>query len=269
MMRDAMVFKIVIIGDGAVGKTTLTKVFCNNPYVDQIMTIGIDIHAKEVVVNGKQTILQIWDISGQEQFKFMIPDFVNGARAVILAFDRTRLTTFDHLDDWLKEIHTHASKAPIILISTKGDQQYHPSINPEMALEYVKKNSLIAFVETSAKLSQNVNLPFQRLLEHLYNLEPDTSAITFLGPGEEFKPLLATESSKTSPIDTPAPSAENKASQQPQASSEQATPLVMENPRVVNPSITCNFCSNPLRKSQIKLKQSGKKVLCQNCFNLT
>ena len=52
MIKGAKIFKVAIVGDGGVGKTTLTKVFCDNPYVDQIMTIGIDVHVKTAVVNG-------------------------------------------------------------------------------------------------------------------------------------------------------------------------------------------------------------------------
>ena len=122
MVKNARVFKLVIVGDGGVGKTTLTKVFCNNPYVEQIMTIGIDIHAKDVVVNGQRTVLQIWDISGQTQFQFMVPDFLKGAKGAILAYDRTRESSFSHLDFWIAQLHTNTPNAPIVLISTKADQ---------------------------------------------------------------------------------------------------------------------------------------------------
>jgi len=264
-----MVFKFVIIGDGGVGKTTLTKVFCNNPYVDQIMTIGIDLHTKDVFIKGRRNILQIWDISGQEQFKFMIPDFVAGAKSVIIAFDRTRRISFAHLDFWLNELRTHAPNAPIILISTKGDQNYHPTLRPEMAMEYAKTNDLIGFVETSAKLSQNVHLPFQRLLEHIYNLEPDTNHINFLGADEESKPIPVVETSESLPNETPPQSPVPESSKQTEISSYQTSPLTTESSRSNSTYTACDFCNSPLRQSQIKLKEMGKKVLCHNCFTLT
>ena len=65
------------------------------------MTIGIDIHSKDVILDGHKIALQIWDISGQEQFKFLISDFVIGANGVILAYDRTRPESFVNLDYWL------------------------------------------------------------------------------------------------------------------------------------------------------------------------
>ena len=264
MIKKGKVFKLVIIGDGGVGKTTLTKVFCNNPYIDQIMTIGIDLHVKDVVVDGQRTILQIWDISGQDQFKFLIPDFMTGARAVILAYDRTRPASFMNLDFWLNIIRTHTPKAPIILISTKADRECHPVLNPEKAMEYIDKNQLIGFVKTSAKLPLNVNLPFKRLLEHLYNYEPDTHPINFLAPDEEFKSSPSAELPMSQPAEE-APSPEIIQTSQPiqlTSSSEQES-------RLINSNNLCNFCNTPLRESQIKLKEGGRTVLCHNCFNYT
>ena len=91
---------------------------------------------------------------------------------------------------------------PIFLISTKGDQEYHPELNPQVAKEYVQKNNLIGFEDTSAKISMNVNLPFKRLLEHISGFEADQFPINFLGPKEEFKERTIEEPSISS-LDEP------------------------------------------------------------------
>ncbi len=264
MLRDYNVFKFVIIGDGGIGKTTLTKVFCNNPYIDQIMTIGIDIHSKDVVINDQKTVLQIWDVSGQSQFKFLIPDFVLGANGVILAYAQTRPESFINLDYWLNIIRIHANSAPIILISTKSDKERHPALTPEMSMKYVERNNLIGFIETSAKLLVNVNLPFKRLLEHIYNLKPDTCPIKFLGIEEKSKLSTVTESSIISP------SEKNLQSERPQLNHPlQEITSNKENPRISSSLNSCKFCNLRLRPAQIKLKQMGQKVLCHNCLKLT
>jgi len=206
MIKNAKVLKFVILGDGGVGKTTLAKVFCDNAYIESIMTIGIDLHAKDVIVNGKRTVLQIWDLSGQDQFKFMVPTFVGGASAAILAFDRTRPSSFLNLDSWLNELRTIEPNVPIFLISTKGDQEYHLELKPQLAREYVQKNNLIGFEDTSAKISLNVNTSFKRLLEHIFGFEADQFPIIFLGPGEEFKESIIEEPAIYSPDEPTIPS---------------------------------------------------------------
>ncbi len=205
MIKNAKVLKFVILGDGAVGKTTLAKVFCDSPYVDQIMTIGIDIHAKEVYVNGQRTVLQIWDLSGQDQFKFLIPTFVGGANGAIIAYDRMRYESFLHLDFWISELRKIEPTVPIFLISTKADMKYHPQFDIEKVKDYVQTNNLIGFEETSAKISFNINVPFKRLLENIFEAKPDQLQISFMGPEEEFKGTPPPEPQRYSPMEPAVP----------------------------------------------------------------
>jgi small GTP-binding protein len=268
MLKNARIMKFVIVGDGAVGKTTLTKVFCDNPYVDQIMTIGIDIHAKDAYVEGQKAVLQIWDISGQTQFKFLIPDFLTGANAAILAFDRSRETTFQSLDYWLGQLRIHAPKAPVLLISTKADQEYHPSLNPQMAKAYVVENNLMGFVETSAKNSINVHTPFKRLLERLYKFEPGTKRISFGDLEEEEPAEVLPTATVISPSITPTAIASPSNPSPARTITKNIYPT-QEATQPTGPIDRCKFCNSPLRPSQIVLKRAGRQVLCQNCFNLT
>ena len=238
--------KIVIGGDGGIGKTTLVKTLCSNEFVDQIMTIGVDIHSKDVTVNGTEVNLQIWDLSGQDQFRFLLDSFTHGANGIILGFDCSRPSSFRNLTKWLEIFRSTCSKAPILLIATKLDKGYHLTLSREMAQEYIKTHDLIGFIETSSKDFWNVYIPFRRLLEHHHDLEHDTVPIIF--EGEKERP---------------------KKEEEPVALD--ATNLTVEYQKVSNSSnaITCcPQCNTPLRDSQIRLKQSGMKVICQSCLNL-
>jgi small GTP-binding protein len=173
------IFKLVIAGDGAVGKTTLVKVFCDQPFLDQIMTIGMDLHIKDVTFDHEPQTLQIWDLSGQTQFKFLLKDFARATNGAILAFDVSRESSFQSLDSWLEILRADKPDLPVVLIATKRDLNYDPSLNPERAKEYARNNDLIDFIETSSKEYLNIEVPFRRLLETINKVESDSVPVEF------------------------------------------------------------------------------------------
>ncbi|NVM53171.1 MAG: winged helix-turn-helix transcriptional regulator [Candidatus Helarchaeota archaeon] len=179
------VFKIIICGDGGIGKTALSTCFCKQIYHDHDMTVGIDIHIKKVLVNDALEILQIWDLSGQKQFEFLLPDFFRGGHGVILGFDVSRRESFLNLNKWLKII----PQVPIYLIATKTDKGYHPLLNRTIIQDFVKKYNLVGFTETSAKENLNVDVPFIRLIEFIQGLEPGSIPITFTSNVERPKSI--------------------------------------------------------------------------------
>ncbi|MHA1265810.1 MAG: Rab family GTPase [Candidatus Helarchaeota archaeon] len=256
-LKDTKVLKMVIVGSGGIGKTTLTKVFCDNEYVDQIMTIGIDIHTKEALLWGeKKIVLQIWDISGQGQFRFLFPDFVKSANGAILAFDRTSPASFRELSEWLSLLRTHEPGIPVFLIATKADLEYADALNQEMARQFAITHQLVGFEETSAKLPLNVDVPFRRLLEYHHRIEFGSDAIIFLGPTVE--PEVPTTTMKEEP-----PVIE--------VSHDSGSQVISREVKFHAHSNTipsrCPNCQEPLRESQIKLLRNGTRVLCQYCFH--
>ncbi|NVM30907.1 MAG: GTP-binding protein [Candidatus Helarchaeota archaeon] len=255
-MSYSKVLKFVIGGDGGIGKTTLVKSLCTNEFVDQIMTIGVDIHSKDVTVNGTKVNLQVWDLSGQDQFRFLLDSFTHGANGIILGFDCSRPSSFLNLTKWLEIFRSTCSKAPILLIATKLDKGYHLTLSREMAQEYIKTHDLIGFIETSSKEFWNVYTPFRRLLEHHHDLEPDIVPIIFEGekerPKKEEEPVALDATYK-------------------EPDTLDATNLTVEYQKVSNSSnaITCcPQCNTPLRDSQIKLKKARINVTCHNCLIL-
>lgn len=169
----------MIAGDGGVGKTTLMKVFCDQEYMDQMITIGIDIHSKIAIVNDDEYYLQIWDFSGQEQFRFLMNSFVQGSYGAILAFECSRYTSFINLPQWINILRSENSELPIFLIATKVDKAYHPLIKHNMISEIIEKYNLVGFEETSSKNEINIHIPFKKILENIFGLIPKKSEIIF------------------------------------------------------------------------------------------
>jgi small GTP-binding protein len=114
-------FKIVVLGEGGVGKTTLSKSFEQNTiFQTTSQTIGVDIHVKHLKFENFPCTVQLWDLGGQEHFKNMgiFPQFCEGSHGALVCFDLTDLETFNKLDQWIKLL---PNKTPFILIGTKAD----------------------------------------------------------------------------------------------------------------------------------------------------
>lgn len=163
-MSNAM-FKIVIFGDGGVGKTTLinrylTGVFKSNSE----MTIGVAFHVKKIDIGGKHINLQIWDFAGEERFKFLLPSYVIGASAGIFLFDITRYSSLKNFDSWI-EIFKQGYRGenhqiPVLLVGSKLDLEYKRAVSRAEAFELAKKNNLYGYLECSSKNGHNVEYVF-------------------------------------------------------------------------------------------------------------
>ena len=101
-------FKVIIIGPGAVGKTSLLNRFVHNEFsLKYKLTIGVDFLTKIIEYEpGKNVKLHIWDIGGQEKFKFLHRSFYEGAFGSLVVFDLSRHQTFSSMKEWLSESHS-------------------------------------------------------------------------------------------------------------------------------------------------------------------
>jgi Ras-related protein Rab-2A len=122
-------FKICILGDSNVGKSSSLYKFMRNEFVMQHdMTLGVDFNAKNIMLNTesgaeKHIKYYIWDTAGQEMFRSITRSYYRGCAGFILMFDLTDRYTFIHLDMWLKEIHKHCGldKTEVLLVGNKRD----------------------------------------------------------------------------------------------------------------------------------------------------
>jgi len=158
--------KIIVIGDPAVGKTSLVKKFITGQFTkDYRSSIGTNIFTKELKLERNIDIkLQLWDIAGQECWISMRPSYYSGAKGIIIVGDLSRRNTFDQIEKfWIPDVKQYCEQAPIILLANKNDLGTELSEKEIFSLE--KKIKAISIIRTSAKTGENVELAFKLISE--------------------------------------------------------------------------------------------------------
>ncbi len=168
VIAENYLFKIVIAGDGGVGKTTLLHKYVTGLFLaDTSMTIGVQFHIKHVRLGDATCTLQLWDFGGQERFRFMLPNYTRGAKGALLLFDTTRMSSLNVLAELAGICRSFDPSLPILLIGTKVDRVADLSVTSETAREYLDTLSLLDYVEVSAKTGQNVEMAFEMLVKKM------------------------------------------------------------------------------------------------------
>ena len=148
------IVKVVIAGDGAVGKTSLIRRYCTGMFEEsRVMTIGVDFQVKIVEVDGRSIKLSIWDIAGQERFGSFRDTFYRGAQAVALVYDVTDILSLNNLTNWHREIAKVAPRAGFCVVGNKID--LHRAIPRNTAEDWATAHSF-PYIETSAKTADGV-----------------------------------------------------------------------------------------------------------------
>lgn len=163
------VFKILVGGDGAVGKTTLLRKYVDGKFDESsIATVGVDFFIKQVIYeNVGSCTLQIWDLGGQERFRHLLESFIMGAKGALLLFDLTRMPKIDDILNWVNIVRMHDFNLPIILVGTKLDLEDFIAVDDESAKSIKNAFNMIEYVKTSSKNGTNVELVFNLIVEEL------------------------------------------------------------------------------------------------------
>jgi len=167
--RTEMIFKIIVIGDPAVGKTSLLTNFCGEKFnYEYIPTVGVNITKEPVTIKddmGKdiKINLMIWDIAGQPQFYMLHRPYFNGADGMMLVYDLTRSSSFSNINNWFSTAVKYGlSGIPRLLIGNKIDLNEERKIILPMA-EHLSEKIDAPFFETSALTGKNVKLIFEKM----------------------------------------------------------------------------------------------------------
>jgi len=169
-----MLYKICIVGDGGVGKTTILYQYVDDKFVeDTQLTIGTNFFIKDIILKEFDVSikLQIWDLGGQDYFAAIRSSFYNGARGIIYAFDLTRLSTFNNLIDWKNEVNNGVTEEfSSVLVGNKLDliNKEDREINLEDVLLVKEQLSVSEYFETSAKNNTGIDNAFRRLAIDIY-----------------------------------------------------------------------------------------------------
>lgn len=167
--------KIVLLGDPAVGKSSLVQRFCSDKFEEKYKTtIGGAYLQKEVKLkNGHILKLHIWDTGGQEKFRSMADLYYKDAVAAILVYDVSNPETLDSLEYWIKELNEKVGEN--IIISIAGNKCDLPpeqkKIHHNQGKNFCKENDVTIFNETSAKTGFGVKELFTALAHKVYDIQ--------------------------------------------------------------------------------------------------
>jgi small GTP-binding protein len=157
--------KVVIIGDSNVGKTCFIERYCDDKFGDTQPTIGA-LHKMKTVADIQ---LDIWDTAGQERFKSMVPMYYKGAKAIIVAYDVSSVTSFDGAKKWMNEIESNTSNIIIVLLANKIDLETR-LISKETAKNFADAKNIYYF-EASAKKNIGVKEVFEFIATKIKELD--------------------------------------------------------------------------------------------------
>ena len=181
---EEIIFKIVLLGDGMVGKTSLRYRYLDKGFTSNYLaTLGADFAIKELNYMNYHIRFQIWDLAGQFRFETLRKNFYIGAQSALILYDVTNRESFNNVKNWLNEFWTHNGKGkmPVVLIGNKIDLRSNNSddISTDEGITLAKRfqeenktNFIIPYVETSPKTGENIDLAFRTITDHylkLYN----------------------------------------------------------------------------------------------------
>ncbi|MHA1931009.1 MAG: Rab family GTPase [Promethearchaeota archaeon] len=174
-------FKVTVIGDGKVGKSTLIKRFTQGSFKkDYVKTIGAQFSVYDEKIDGDKIRLLFWDIAGQDTFHFLRPNFFKNSRAAIIVYsledNKFGKESFKHILNWYEDISKFCGDIPIVIFGNKVDLINENELDDSQIQELVKKNNFLNYYITSAKTGKGVIEAFNAIIKTLYSKFKSLSA---------------------------------------------------------------------------------------------
>lgn len=165
-------FKLIVIGDSGVGKTSILNKYINDSYIPtHLSTVGIDLYLKQIEYNNKKIRLQLWDTAGQEIFKSLIKTTYRNAHCVLLCYDVTNMQSFINLHGWydniVNNINDHSKFPIIVVVGTKVDLENQRIVSSDDALKFAVSRNIKKYMEISAKSGINIDILFNYFAKEL------------------------------------------------------------------------------------------------------
>jgi len=167
MNEPSYIYKVCVIGDGGVGKSSAVRRYSEGVFSEEYqVTVGVQHSTQTIQIEGHDGLTDVkiicWDLGGQDKFKFVRPMFYRSARGLVLMFDVTDRASFDALPKWIKEAEDSIGKSvPMILAANKFDLPDH-AVRLDEIQEYAQQIGA-EYVVTSVKTGDNVNNMFKML----------------------------------------------------------------------------------------------------------
>ena len=173
-LSNKYIYKIIVVGDGGVGKTSLIKKFTEGSFEkDYIKTIGAQFSKYESERNGDKIKLLFWDIAGQEDFQFLLPSFYQNAKAAIIAYsleeNELGMNSFAHILNWNENIENYCGNIPILVFANKVDLVIEGNLDMSKLQKLMDDNDFFGYYLTSAKTGQGVIKAFNTIINRIYD----------------------------------------------------------------------------------------------------
>ena len=166
-MNDELFLKILVLGDSAVGKTSLLLKYTDDYFPTvYVSTIGVDYKTKIININDMNISLQIWDTAGQERFRSLAKSFMKDADGILFVYDITNKKSFDNIKNWIKRTEDVNDSFQKIIVGNKSDLENKREVKKETLEKFCNTGNLKG-IEMSAKLGINVNEAFNILTQLL------------------------------------------------------------------------------------------------------
>jgi small GTP-binding protein len=152
-----IIIKILILGDGAVGKTTLFQRIKTGKFEENTnMTIGVDFHIIDVKKDGNNVRMQVWDLAGQPQFKNVLPAYRKGTQTAIVMYDLTRYSSVKNMEEWIKFAREENPSLPILLVGSKMDLKQQRTVKAADVEPFITKYAF-GHVRCSSKTGEGIS----------------------------------------------------------------------------------------------------------------
>ena len=172
-MNNIRPFKILIIGDSNVGKTSILLQYTSNFFQEtHIATIGVEFKLKEIMLDNIEYKLNIWDTAGQERFKAITKSFFKAADGIIFVYDITKKSTFTNIKNWFQDAESKTNDFKSIIVGNKIDLNDERTVTPEEGQNFANKKNC-PFFESSAKDKINIDEIFLTLLKEILKNKKD------------------------------------------------------------------------------------------------
>ena len=163
-------FKVVILGESGVGKTSLVKYEIQNSFItNNDSTIIFEHSFKNFSIMGKNVRLQIWDTCGKEMYRSSVQNFYRSALCIFVVFSLESLDSFNKVNQWIEEIKENNSEEYIlVLVGNKSDLTPPRKVEKDVIEEYCKSNGIENYFEVSSKNGENVHELFKTVVKQLF-----------------------------------------------------------------------------------------------------
>jgi len=178
MARDYdHLFKLLIIGDSGVGKSSILLRFADDMFSGSyITTIGVDFKIRTITVDEEKVKLQIWDTAGQERFRTITSTYYRGTHGVIVVYDVTNAESFVNVKRWLHEIDQNCEIVNKVLVGNKNDCQAENKVVEEEDAKRFAQQMNVQLFQTSAKDNINIEDVFNHITKLVLRTKKEQQA---------------------------------------------------------------------------------------------